>query len=121
MFHKMGGGADKAFLDNVNLFREKGHDVIAFSMKSPDNIPNEYEEFFVENIDYHSKNIFHRIKVALKSIYSKEARVKLDKLIKKYKPDIAHIHNFIYRLTPSILYTLKDNGIPIVKTLHGFA
>jgi glycosyltransferase involved in cell wall biosynthesis len=119
-FHKMGGGADKAFLDNINLFREKEHEVIVFSMKHPKNLPSEYEEFFVDVKDYHSKNPFHKIKSSLSSIYSSEARDKLNKLIKKYKPDIAHIHNYMYQLTPSILYALKENNIPIVNTLHDY-
>ena len=32
--------------------------------------------------------------------------------------DIAHLHNYNFQLTPSILFELKKRNIPVVNTLH---
>ena len=42
----------------------------------------------------------------------------VQKLIKKEKPDLVHVHTFFPLLSPSILYAAKQCGVPVVATLH---
>lgn len=44
----------------------------------------------------------------------------VDKEIKLFLPDIIHVHNLFYEATPSVLKCAKDNGVPVVMTLHNF-
>jgi glycosyltransferase involved in cell wall biosynthesis len=53
-----------------------------------------------------------------KVIYSFEARSKLDRLLQRVRPDIAHGHNIYHHISPSILGLLKKRGVPTVLTLH---
>jgi len=53
-------------------------------------------------------------------IYSFESRRKINEVINKFKPDIAHIHNIYGRITPSVLSVLNRNNIPVVMTLHDY-
>jgi glycosyltransferase involved in cell wall biosynthesis len=36
------------------------------------------------------------------------------------RPDVAHIHNTWFRLSPSIYRVLDDHDVPVVRTLHNF-
>lgn len=38
----------------------------------------------------------------------------------RHRPDVAHVHNTWYSLSPSILRALKDGGLPLVMTLHNY-
>ncbi|MBE0427551.1 MAG: glycosyltransferase family 4 protein [Nitrospirae bacterium] len=117
----VGGGADRVFFETAKLLEEHGHEVIPFSMKDSRNYDSVYKEYFVDEIDYSRiKPSPGNLKTALNMIYSFEAKKKIDALIQKTKPDIAHLHNIYGRLTPSILYATKKNKIPAVMTLHDY-
>lgn len=38
----------------------------------------------------------------------------------RLRPDVAHMHNTWYRLSPSVLGALKRRGVPVVMTLHNY-
>ena len=38
----------------------------------------------------------------------------------RVKPDVAHVHNTWYRLSPSVLRSLRIQGIPTVVTVHNY-
>ena len=115
-------GAERYLMELYSLLRARGDHVIPFSMKHEKNHPSEYADGFIENIDYdlpRSLRTFPRdVKTGLRLIYSPEARRKISTLIDKTSPDIAHLHNIYYQLTPSILPEIKKRGIPILMTLH---
>ena len=119
-------GGDWTYIDNVcRVYRDHGHKVIPFSMKSPKNIDADgFEEFFIEHVDYKElnkdKSISNGLKAVTKSVYSLEAKRKLELLLKKQKIDIAHLHNIHHYITPSILPLLKKHGIPVIWTLHDY-
>lgn len=117
-------GGDWTYVDNVTtLYRQKGHTVIPFSMKDDRNLDTTYADFFIENIDYKKidrKSISSGIKVVKKSIWSSEAKTQLERLLDEVKIDVAHINVIHHYITPVILKTLKERGIPIIWTLHEY-
>jgi len=115
------GGADRVFFETMKLLEKHGHTVVPFSMKDKRNYDSAYKEYFVNEIDYSTiKPSMDNLKTAIRMIYSTEAKKKIDALIQKTKPDIVHLHNIYGRLTPSILYALKKNNVPVVMTLHDY-
>jgi glycosyltransferase involved in cell wall biosynthesis len=55
---------------------------------------------------------------AFKITHSFEASRKMQKLVDQIQPQVSHLHNIYHHISPSILFTLKKNGIPSVLTLH---
>jgi glycosyltransferase involved in cell wall biosynthesis len=104
------------------LLRANGHDVAFFTMKSSRNLPCSYTEYFAEEIDlgktFRQKNPLAALKVLCNSLYSFESRNKIEKLIEKFKPDVAHIQHLGPTITCSILPVIKKHKIPIVYTLN---
>ncbi|MDB5288255.1 MAG: hypothetical protein JWR05_3204 [Mucilaginibacter sp.] len=117
-------GGDWTYVENVtNLYQQKGHTVIPFSMKDNRNYPSEYADFFIENIDYkkvNKRSLIAGVKVISKSIYSFEAQRNLERLLEKVKIDFAHINVIHHYITPTILKILKEKSIPIIWTLHEY-
>ncbi len=117
-------GGDWTYVENVaNIYRQKGHNVVPFSMKDDRNLPSEYSSYFIENIDYkkvNKRSISAGVKVVMKSIYSFEAQENLEKLLNDVKIDFAHINVIHHYITPTILKILKKRNIPIIWTLHEY-
>lgn len=124
VWFRMGG--DWTYVDNLRqLYQQKGHNIIPFAMKSDKDWESYgYDKYFVDYIDYkklnENKNIINGVKAVSKSIYSKEAKRNLERLLDEHKVDIAHLHNINHYITPSILPVLKKRNIPIVWTLHDY-
>lgn len=52
--------------------------------------------------------------------YSKYGRRRMADSIAAFRPDIVHVHNFFFRLTPAIYDACAEAGVPVVQTLHNF-
>ena len=118
-------GGDCTYLFSLKkLLEEKGHRVIIFSMHHPQNFDSEYSKYFVSYINYDDEvkdvGIYSSLKVLNRTIYSKEAKVKIEELIKDEQPDIVHLQNIHHHITPSIFYIIKKYNIPVVWTLHDY-
>lgn len=103
------GGSESVFFNTIELLESKGHKVVPFSRRSSKNLLSPYEKYFVD-----TKKLLHN------RLFSFESKKNLKKLLKVEEPDIAHIHNIIGGLSFSILPALKEEGIPIVATIHDF-
>lgn len=117
-------GGDWTYVEHITtLYQEKGHQVIPFSMQDDRNFSSPYSGYFINNIDYkkiNKKSLTEGLKVVKKSIYSTEAQQNLERLLDSVKIDLAHINVIHHYITPIILKTLKDRGIPIIWTLHEY-
>lgn len=97
--YRQPGGEDVVVESELELLRSKGH-VVHLYEKSNDNI--------------------HGLGGAIDSIWSMSIRQEIKAVIKKFKPDIAHIHNVFHTISPAIYGVIASHGVPIVQTLHNF-
>ncbi len=115
------GGADKHFLDLIELLKSQGHQVAVFSMRHPKNLPSQWEKYFVSTAGYTSEySAWQKIRGTFRAFYSFEAKRKINKLLDDFQPDIVHIHNIYHQLSPAILFAIKKRKIPIVMTVHDY-
>ena len=113
------GGAETIFLEHNQLFDNSGWEVVPFAMQHSKNLPCEWAEYFVDEIEFgESYSAWEKFKRIPKVIYSFEARRKLERLIDRVAPDICHVHNIYHHISPSIFGLLAKKGIPTVLTLH---
>jgi len=114
-FHYRKGGSEAVYFNTADMLRRNGHSVIFFSCIDEKNEKCEQNEYFVPQ---NSSCGF--LKGAIRYIYNREAKSKLEKLIRAEKPDVAHLHLFWGGLSQSILDTLNRHHIPIVHTAHDY-
>jgi len=118
-YHYRRGGSDAVFFEHDALFRGLGWETAVMTMHHPKNEPSPWSEFFVDEIEFgHAYGVLHKLAMAGKIIYSLEARRKLDKLLARFPPDVAHVHCIYHHISPSVLSLLKERNIPIVMTAH---
>lgn len=115
------GGAEVVCLHSADLLREAGHEVVAFSTDHLDNLESPQADSFVPYVDFPTlRGPVRLVRQAFRSIYSRKAYRNLVHLIHRERPDIAHLHNYYFHLTPAILYALRYCGVPAVHTLHDY-
>jgi glycosyltransferase involved in cell wall biosynthesis len=113
------GGSDAVFFEHDAMFRSLGWETAVMTMHHPKNMPSPWSEFFVDEIEFgHAYGPLQKLSMAGKVIYSLEARRKLDKLLERFRPDVAHVHCIYHHISPSVLPLLKERGIPVVMTAH---
>ena len=116
-FFYLKGGSERYLFDLSDALVERGHGVIHFSMEHERNVASPYSKYFIPFIDFQADKNFFK---AMHFLYSRDAARRIRMLIKKTKPDVAHVHNIAHQLTPSILKVLKAAGIPVVMTVHDY-
>jgi glycosyltransferase involved in cell wall biosynthesis len=115
------GGAERYFLELSRMLARRGHEVVPFSMQDPENEPSPYGEYFVSPSGFDRRETLpDMLRAAARVIYSVEARRKIEALVERARPDVAHLHNIAHQLSPSILYGLRARGVPVVQTLHDY-
>ena len=123
-FYYRRGGDCTYLLALQSLLERNGHETAVFSMRHPQNLPCPQEEYFVDFLDYAAlnrrKNPLAAVRVLSRSIWSRQARRNVARLVADWKPDIAHFQNVHAYLTPSILGPLEAAGVPVVWTLHDY-
>ena len=118
-FHYIKGGSETYYFALKGLLESRGHTVIDFSMADERNVSSPYSAYFVSNKDYHAPgSLFRKAALARDFVYSREAKEKLDRLIRDTGPDLVHLHMFHHQLSPSILDVIKKRGLPAVYTAH---
>lgn len=112
-------GSEVVFLEHNRLFKEAGWTVVPFAMQHPENLSTEWGKYFVTEVEFgNDYSLLDKLVRIPKVIYSLEARRQIALLIDRTRPDICHCHSIYHHLSPSILGSLRDAGIPTVMTLH---
>jgi len=120
-FFFLKGGSERYFFDLSELLSEKKHKVIVWSTQHSKNFSFPGLKDFIQFSDFSKYEGFLKdFKKVRRIFWNKEAAKKLERIIKREKPDIAHLHNFMSHFSPSIIFTLKKYNIPIVMTLHDY-
>lgn len=113
------GGAETYMLKLGEELQNLGHSVEYFGMYDEKNTVGNSLGLYTYNMDFHSTGA-ERFLYPFKIIYSVEAERKIGKVLDHFKPDIVHMNNINFQLTPSIIYAIKKRNIPLVQTVHDY-
>ncbi|HCJ45685.1 MAG: glycosyltransferase family 4 protein [Candidatus Moranbacteria bacterium] len=115
-------GAERHFLDVIDLLRRNGHQVSVFSMDYKREGFERDAKYQVSYVGYNDNDstLLQRLVGVGRLFWSFEARRKMKALLCDNAPDIVHLHNIYHQLSPSILGPIKSAGIPIMMTVHDY-
>jgi len=114
-------GTEVYLFELMQLLRARGHETTLFSMADPRGEPTAYDRHFVDHIDFKADIGWEKkARLAAHAIYSLKARRKIREMIREFRPDVAHVRNIYHQLSPSILWELKAQRVPVLYHLNDF-
>lgn len=119
------GGAETYVFKLGEMLTSNGHSVQYFGLEHKDNIVGNEANSYVSDMDF-AKGVSKNLKAPFRIIYSSEARKKLRKVLDDFRPDVIHLNNIQFHLTPSIILEAekyrKQTGrkLKIVYTAHDY-
>jgi glycosyl transferase family 4 len=115
-------GTEVYLFDLMQLMLEHGHTPALFSMASAGKHPSAHQQHLASHVDFksESKSLLESAHLAAHAIYSRQARHRLRSMIRDFHPDVAHVRNIYHHLSPSVLWELKSQGIPVLYHLNDF-
>ena len=122
--HSNGGSETYVFKLGKHL-QTLGHEVQYFGMEHAGRCVGNRVNAYTADMDFHGGSKLAKLTYPIKTIYSSEARRKLRLVLADFQPDVCHLNNFNYQLTPSILLEIakwKKAGHPcrVIFTAHDY-
>ena len=96
------GGEDSVVEAEIALLRSHGHAV---------------ETYFRSNDDVAGMS---SPALARHTLWSPRTLHDLAELIRRFQPDVIHVHNTFPLISPSLYWAAERAGVPVVQTLHNF-
>jgi glycosyltransferase involved in cell wall biosynthesis len=114
-------GTEVYLFELMELLRSQGHETALFSMADPRGESTPYDHHFVPLVDFKGKaGLWQKARQAAHAVYSLDARQRMRAMIEEFCPDVAHVRNIYHHLSPSILWELKAQNVPVVYHLNDF-
>lgn len=119
------GGSETYIFEIGKQLQKMGHEVQYFGMEHEGRIVGNHVDSYTSNMDFHGGKL-SKLLYPFKIIYSTEARKKIRAVLDDFKPDVVHLNNINFQITPSILYEIKkyekDNNrrVKIIATAHDY-
>lgn len=120
------GGSETYIFKLGDYLKSNGHEVQYFGMEHKGRCVGNAVNAYTSNMDFHTGSMLSKLTYPIKIIYSSEARKKLRLVLDDFQPDVCHINNFNYQLTPSIILEIAKwrqkagHKCRIVFTAHDY-
>lgn len=98
-------GENQSFGAEVGLLRSHGHEVIEYTRNSD------------EIQDY---SLIKRMWLGKRVIWAEDSHRTVKSLLSFHKPDLVHIQNTFPLISPSVIWTCKDAGVPVIQSLRNY-
>ena len=120
------GGSETYIFKLGDYLKSQGDEVQYFGMEHKGRCVGNRVNAYTSDMDFHGGSKLAKLTYPIKTIYSQEARVQLRRVLDDFQPDVCHLNNFNYQLTPSIILEIvkwrKETGkkCKIVFTAHDY-
>jgi glycosyltransferase involved in cell wall biosynthesis len=101
-FYQQPGGEDQVFHDESSLLESHGHEVIRFTR---------HNDAIKQMPSW---------KVALGTIWNRQASAELRQIVRRERPDVVHFTNTFPLISPAAYHAVRREGAKTVQTLHNY-
>ncbi len=101
------GGAETYMFTLGEQLTKMGHEVQYFGMEHEGRVVGNRVNAYTSDMNFHGGSKLAKLTYPLKTIYSGEARKKLRLVLEDFQPDVVHLNNFNYQLTPSVILEVE--------------
>ena len=115
-------GTEAYLFDLIHRMDQRGQQTALFSMdhgRAPAFTGRSYR---IPHLDFKDPKagFLKKVKMAAHAIYSPSARRAMRSCLADFAPDLAHVRGIYHHLSPSILWELRRQGIPVLYHLNDF-
>lgn len=120
------GGSETYIFKLGEYLQSQGHEVQYFGMEHEGRCVGNRVNAYTSDMDFHGGNKLSKLTYPIKTIYSTEARKKIRLVLDDFRPDVCHLNNFNYQLTPSVILEIKkwekrsNHKCKVVFTAHDY-
>ena len=100
------GGSETYIFEVGKQLQKMGHQVEYFGMEHEGRVVSNRLDCYTGNMDFHTGKL-QKLRYPFQILYSTEAAKKIQKVLDDFRPDVVHVNNFNFQLTPSILYAIR--------------
>jgi glycosyltransferase involved in cell wall biosynthesis len=115
-------GTEAYLFDLIHRMDQRGQETALFSMDHGRTPAFAGRSYRIPHLDFKDPNagFLKKVKMAAHAIYSPSARRAMRSCLADFSPDLAHIRGIYHHLSPSVLWELKHQGIPVLYHLNDF-
>jgi len=119
------GGVETYVIKLGDVLKANGHEIEYFGIDDERNTLSNSAGAYAKNIDF-AKGTLKNLTAPLSIIYSSGARKKFRQVLDSFNPDIIHLNNIHFHLTPSIILEAqkyrkeKNKNLKIIYTAHDY-
>lgn len=119
------GGAETYSLKLGEILQSRGHEVQYFGLENGKNTVGNRIGAYVADLDF-SAGVLKNLHAPFRIIYNRQARQKIRAVLEDFRPDVVHLNNIQFHLTPSIILEVekyrRETGrkLRIVYTAHDY-
>ncbi|MCH5248443.1 MAG: glycosyltransferase [Lachnospiraceae bacterium] len=100
------GGSETYIFELGKQLTDMGHEVQYFGMEHKGRIVGNRVDSYTADMDFHTGKL-QKLFYPFKIIYSVEARKKIRAVLQDFQPDVVHLNNINFQLTPAIIYEIR--------------
>ena len=115
-------GTETYLFDLIQRMDERGHETALFSMDHGQTPAFSGRSYRIPQLNFKDPcaDFFKKIRMAAHAVYSPSARRAMRGCLADFLPDLAHVRGIYHHLSPSILWELKRQGVPVLYHLNDF-
>lgn len=106
-YYQQPGGEDQVFAEEVDLLRQRGHEVTTFTVDN-------------DEIAALGGGIKAKLKLARNTIWNAGMYDRTRGVFRRIKPQVVHFHNTFPLISPAGYAAAHDAGAGVVQTLHNY-
>jgi glycosyltransferase involved in cell wall biosynthesis len=104
-YYQQRGGEDIVVETEANLLTQKGHDVRLWARN---------------NSEFPSFSFLKKIQTLWRMPWSTASYKTMKQMVREFRPDIVHVHNTYFLITPSIYYACREEHVPVVQSIFNY-
>lgn len=116
------GGTEAYLFELMARVEARGHETALFSMDHRHASTYAGRSYLIPKVDFKdpTAGVLKKIRMAAHAIYSPGAKARMSECLKDFVPDIAHVRGIYHHLSPSILWELKRQRVPVLYHVNDF-
>lgn len=99
------GGENLWFESEPDLFRAHGHEVTVYCR---------------DNRELRQLSAWRKTALLWETSWSQRSYNEVRTLIRKVRPDVAHVYNTLVCVSPSVYYACREEGVPVVQSIYNY-